>query len=238
MSHKKVEQQFTVISGGGSGLGFALAAEVLARNRNVIILGRDESKLVNASEKLSDKKSGGIIIPFPCDISNQGDVDILAGFLKENNYCIDYLFNNAGTGSFGNAIGNRSPRVDEILGSNLTGMILLTSAILSITPNENNITIINVMSTSALIGRATETVYCAAKWGARGFTEALRAELKGTKRRVVAIYPGGMKTPFWAEAQNRDLSDFMDPADVAEQIAHAVFSTDKIMVTDLTINRP
>jgi len=235
---KSVTREFTVISGGGSGLGYALAAEALARNKNVVILGRNESKLVKTAEELKGKNDNCIIIPFRCDITLQEDVDILAGFLKENNYSIEYLFNNAGTGSFGDASGNRSPRVEEIIGSNLTGMILLTSSMLGITPLQNAITIVNIMSTSALIGRATETVYCAAKWGARGFTEALRAELKGTNRRVVAIYPGGMNTPFWAEAQGRDVSNFMDPAEVAEQIAHAVYSPSHIMVTDLTINRP
>jgi short-subunit dehydrogenase len=238
MTPKKGRNHFTVISGGGSGLGQALAVQVLERDRNVIIIGRDESKLVKTAEKLSASAAGNIIIPFRCDITSQEDVDILCGFLKENSYTVDYLFNNAGTGSFGSATGNRSPHVEEILGSNLTGMILLTAAILSITSKEQPLTLVNVMSTSALIGRATETVYCAAKWGARGFTEALRAEMRGTKRRVVAVYPGGMDTPFWAEAKGKDVSDFMNPADVAEQIAHAVYGSDSITVTEITINRP
>jgi short-subunit dehydrogenase len=236
---KKIENnEYTLISGGGSGLGLALANEALTRHRNVIIIGRDESRLVNAAATLSEINSESRVIPFPCDISNQEEVDILAGFLLENSYSIDYLFNNAGTGSFGSAAGNRSPRVEEILGSNLTGMILLTSAMLSITPPDKPVTIVNVMSTSALIGRSTETVYCAAKWGARGFTEALRAELKGTNRRIVAVYPGGMNTPFWSAAKGKDVSAFMDPADVAAQIAEAVFNGRKIMVTEITINRP
>lgn len=229
---------FSVISGGGSGLGYALASEVVNRQKKVIILGRDESKLIEAAERLTENKKGALVIPFPCDISKQEDIDLLAGFVVENGYAIDFLFNNAGTGSFGNAAGNRSPRVEEILGSNLTGMILLTSAVLSLTPKENRVTIVNIMSTSALVGRSTETVYCAAKWGARGFTEALRVELRGSNRRVVAVYPGGMNTPFWDEAKGKDVSDFMNPADVAEQIAYAVFSDSKIMVTDITINRP
>jgi short-subunit dehydrogenase len=238
MARRLEKNHFTVISGGGSGLGQALAAQAVERDRNVIIIGRDESKLIKASEKLSASDTGNVIIPFRCDITSQEDIDILCGFLKENSYKVDYLFNNAGTGSFGSATGNRSPRVEEILGSNLTGMILMTSAILSITPKEQPITVVNVMSTSALIGRSTETIYCAAKWGARGFTEALRAEMRGTNRRIVAVYPGGMNTPFWAEAKGKDVSDFMNPADVAEQIAHAVYGSDSIMVTEITINRP
>lgn len=238
MTKNNENNRFVLISGGGSGLGMALANESLDRDKNVIITGRDEAKLINAASALSEKKRKAIVLPFPCDSSNQGEVDILAAFIQENGYNVEYLFNNAGTGSFGNAAGNRSPRVEEILGSNLTGMILLTSAVLSITPHDSALTIVNIMSTSALVGRSTETVYCAAKWGARGFTEALKAELRGTNRRVVAVYPGGMNTPFWAEAKGKDVSAFMNPADVAAEIAHAVFSAARIMVTDITINRP
>lgn len=238
MKRTKTDNHFSVISGGGSGLGYALAEEALKRDKNVIIIGRNEARLVSAAQRLSEIKSDGVVIPFPCDISSQEEVDILAGFLVDNSYCVDFLFNNAGTGSFGNVSGNRSPRVEEILGSNLIGMILLTSALLGITPKERSITIVNILSTSALVGRSGETAYCAAKWGARGFTESLRVEFKGTNRRVVAVYPGGMNTPFWSEAKGKDVSAFMDPADVAGQIAFAVYSDAKIMVTDLTINRP
>ena len=66
--------------------------------------------------------------------------------------------------------------IDNAFEANVKGMILLTSQILRITQNEEELTIVNIMSTSALIGRSTEMLYCAAKWGARGFTEALRAE--------------------------------------------------------------
>jgi short-subunit dehydrogenase len=117
-------------------------------------------------------------------------------------------------------------------------MILLTSEILRIAPEKEELTIVNIMSTSALLGRAEETIYCAAKWGARGYTEALRTELKGTKRNIIAVYPGGMKTDFWkVPGQNRDISGFMDPTEVAEKIVNAVMVSDKMLVTDITINR-
>jgi short-subunit dehydrogenase len=94
------------------------------------------------------------------------------------------------------------------------------------------------MSTSALLGRDNETIYCASKWGARGYTEALRAELKGRKRNIIAVYPGGMKTDFYVVAeQDRDISEFMDPKEVAEKIVNAVLVKDKLLVTDITISR-
>ena len=58
----------------------------------------------------------------------------------------------------------------------------------------------------------------AAKWGARGYTEALKAEARGTKVRIIAVAPGGMNTPFWPEPR----PGFMDPADVAATIVDAI----------------
>jgi short-subunit dehydrogenase len=128
--------------------------------------------------------------------------------------------------------------VDTIFEANLKGMILLTSEILRITSKEEELTIINIMSTSALVGRAQETIYCAAKFGARGYSEALRNELKGTRRNIIAVYPGGMKTDFWnIPGQKKDISGFMNPADVAAKIVNAVLVSDKMIVTDITINR-
>ena len=94
------------------------------------------------------------------------------------------------------------------------------------------------MSTSALLGRAEETIYCAAKFGARGYTEALRTELKGKNRNIIAVYPGGMKTDFWnIPGQNRNISGFMDPAEVARKIVNAVLDSKGMIVSDITINR-
>jgi uncharacterized protein len=62
--------------------------------------------------------------------------------------------------------------------------------------------------------------------------------LKGTRRNIIAVYPGGMKTEFWKiPRQGKDLNSFMNPADVAAKIVNAVLVSDKMLVTDITINR-
>ena len=173
-----------------------------------------------------------------CNIGKEEDVKNVGKYLKNNLFTVEYLFNNAGRGLFTKAHTSTSALIDDVFEANLKGMILLTSEILRLTPEEEELTIVNIMSTSALVGRTEETIYCAAKWGARGYTEALRTELKGSKRNIIAVYPGGMKTNFWdIPGQNRDISTFMDPAEVAEKIVKAVIVTDKMFVTDITINR-
>ena len=93
-------------------------------------------------------------------------------------------------------------------------------------------TIVNILSTAALIGKPNESVYCAAKWGARGYTESLKAEAKGTKARIISVAPGGMDTPFWSERR----ADFMDPKDIAAIVVDAIERP--VGLNEIVINRP
>jgi short-subunit dehydrogenase len=231
-------KKISVISGGSGGLGLEIADLLHRQGKNVLILGRNREKLEQAGARLKKISVPGNAVTMICNIGNENDVRKVESYLKENRLTTEYLINNAGIGQFAPAHTSDSAMIDRVFEANIKGMILLTSAILKVTPEEEELTIVNVMSTSALFGRAEETIYCAAKWGARGYTEALRIELKGKKRNIVAVYPGGMKTDFWKIlGQNRDISTFMDPSEVADKIVNAIIVTDKMFVTDITINR-
>lgn len=231
-------KKISVISGGTGGLGLEIASLLIKSGKNVLILGRNSNKLSDASSRLKKTSKNSLTESMICNIGKEEDIKKVGEFLATNSFEVEYLFNNAGMGLFTKAHNSNSALIDRVFEANLKGMILLTSEILRLTPEEQELTIVNIMSTSALFGRAEETLYCAAKWGARGYTEALRTELKGTKRNIIAVFPGGMKTDFWSiPGQNRDISTFMDPAEVAEKIVNAVIVTDKMFVTDITINR-
>lgn len=231
-------KKISIVSGGSSGLGLAMSDLLLANNKNVIILGRDKNRLSDAVNMLNSKSHEAVAASFRCNIGDEEEIKALGRYIIKNQFVTEYLFNNAGRGLFSMAQNTTSAQIDAVFESNLKGLMLLTTEILRITPEEEELTIVNIMSTSALLGRAEESVYCAAKWGARGYTEALRTELKGKKRNIIAVYPGGMKSPFWNVIEhNRNISGFMEPADVAEKIIAAVLVKDILVVTDLTIKR-
>lgn len=231
-------KKISLISGGASGLGLEIADILVRAGKNVVILSRNPEKIDNASERLKKSVKINSVNTVVCNIGKEEDVRTLGDYIVKNSMSVEYLFNNAGMGLFASAESSTSAMIDTVFEANLKGMILLTSEILLLTPKEEELTIVNIMSTSALIGRAQETIYCAAKFGAKGFTEALRNELKGTRRNIIAVYPGGMKTDFWKITdQKKDISSFMDPAEVAEKIVNAVMNSDKMLVTDITINR-
>ncbi len=231
-------KRISIISGGTSGLGYEIAVQLVKSGKNVIVLGRNKQKLTATLSKLKALTTINIAEALACNIGIEKNIWTLCDHIIKNDYSVEYLFNNAGSGLFMKAQLSTTAMIDRVFEANLKGMILLTSQILRITPEEEELSIVNIMSTSALLGRAQETIYCAAKWGARGYTEALRTEFKGTKRNIIAVYPGGMRTDFWnVIGDGRDTSNFMDPQEVAEKIVNAVLVKDKMLVTDITINR-
>ena len=104
---------------------------------------------------------------------------------------------------------------------------------------ESGGTIMNVMSTAATVGKPNESIYCASKWGAKGFTESLRLETKGTKIKVIAVYPGGIQTPFWSEkcGMNPDTSKFMKPDELAKTLTDTLLDKQTLYVADIVINK-
>jgi uncharacterized protein len=231
-------EKISVISGGSSGLGLEIAELLVRLGQNVIILGRNKLKLDSAMARLRNSVRKNFVRALECNIGKEEDIRKLENYITDQNFRVEYLYNNAGHGLFLKAENATSSQIDTIFESNLKGMILLTSIILRLTPEEEELTIINIMSTSALLGRAEETIYCAAKFGARGYTEALRTEYKGKKRNIIAVYPGGMRTEFWKiPGHNRDITGYMDPAEVAGKIVNAVNGSNRLLVSDITINR-
>lgn len=233
-----MSKKISLISGGAGGLGLEIADLLVRSGKNVIIISRSENRLNEASARLRKSAGKNSVETFLCNTGNEDDIRRVGSHIRKSQLSVEYLFNNAGRGLFADADASTSEMVEAVFEANLKGMILLTSEILRITPAEEELTIVNIMSTSALIGRAQETIYCAAKWGARGYTEALRSELKGKRRNIIAVYPGGMKTDFWKmPGHNRNISGFMNPEDVAAKVVNAVMVSDKLTVTDITINR-
>jgi len=195
-----------IVTGASSGLGQAIA-ELLAPRMPVVDVSR--RTLGDASNPETAKR---------------------AIEAAEKLGAIDLLVNCAGVGIFGPAGSYDEKAIDDVLDANLKSTIVFCNALFPRFARDGG-TIVNVLSTAALTGKPNESVYCAAKWGARGYTEALRAEAKGTRARVLSVAPGGMDTPFWPERRE----GFMDPKEIAAVIVDAIDR--RVNVTELVITR-
>lgn len=233
-----MKKSVALVTGGSSGLGFEIARCLVERGIDTWIVGRSGEKLANAVALLRKSANSAEIASFIANIGEEQQVKALFNHLESKGLVVDKIFNVAGIGLFGDASNITEGMIDKVFEANLIGLILVTSYGLR-SMKDNGGTIYNVLSTAALVGREKESVYCAAKWGARGFTEAVRAATKGTKISIVSIYPGGMNTPFWSEncGLSPDVSKFMKPSDVAARIIDLMSRQDTSIVTEATINR-
>ena len=122
----------------------------------------------------------------------------------------------------------------------LKGMVLWSVETLK-ADGEQNLKIANVMSTAATRGNPNESVYCATKWGEKGYTKSLQAAYKGTSVKIVGVYPGGIDTPFYRDSHDYVSEEkqhtFMRADQLAEVILFNLVNKANLTVTDIEINR-
>jgi short-subunit dehydrogenase len=229
---------YTIITGGSSGLGFELSKFLVAEGKNIIIIGRNKEKLKKAQNKLSELNGNSVVIAYSLDISDESQVDQFFDDLIAKKIKVNYLYNNAGKGFYGNVENISSKDINEVFNANLIGLILMTSRFIRLTKNNGTYSrVVNILSTAALVGKKMESVYNSAKWGAKGFLESVRDEMKGTNIDIIICCPGGMNTEFWNDIESGYAFDtFMDPEWVAEEIIKTT-TDERLVVTDLVINR-
>ncbi len=222
-----------IITGASSGLGLELSTRLVTEDYFIVGVSRKTPTDQRWLEWVKQNRC----VHVAGDISREDTV--MEAFAKANHFGrLDLLINCAGEGVFG-PVGSISRQdIDDVLSGNLVGTILFSQAALTQFRTSGGL-IVNIMSTASLIGRSNEAIYCAAKWGARGYTESLRIEAKGTNAKVIAIYPGGMNTPFWTKAKGAhvDPHKFISPAVVADMILNSLTMHDGGYISDITINR-
>ncbi|MBM7072559.1 SDR family NAD(P)-dependent oxidoreductase [Shewanella sp. 202IG2-18] len=223
---------YIIIVGATGGLGQAITKELLTQKKKMLLLGRQSKKLIEL-QKLSAE-----YIDVQCiDVS---DNLILEHFLDElmvANGAPTMLINCAGSGLFGQLTDLNSKEIESTLSNNLLSVINPCKTLFEPMKRAGG-TMVNIMSTAALKGKAGESIYCAAKWGVRGFTESLREEAKGSKLRIVSVYPAGMNTPFWDHSDVDYPTDtFMSAEEAADMIVNALPQAEKGYISEITLAR-
>lgn len=204
-----------IITGGGSGLGLALARKY-NKNFNVCLIGRTETKLKQAVKTFP--KTDKIVSYKVCDVTDEEQVlNVLRSiFINEQ---VHSLINNAGTGIFQPLESLSEKDIKCMIETNIYGTIYPTRAALPLFKKQGYGKVMNIISTAGLRGKVNESVYCASKFAVRGFTESLVKEWEGSGIYPTAVYMGGMDTPFWDESDHiKDRSRLKSPEMVAELI--------------------
>jgi 3-oxoacyl-[acyl-carrier protein] reductase len=219
-----------LITGGSSGIGYAIAKALSEAGARVAITGRNEKRLAEAARDLKAH-------PIRADVAREEDVSRTYKEVLEAFGHLDILVNNAGFGIFKPLV--EMPRVDfeAVFATNVTGAMLMgrEAAKHFVARKQGNI--VNICSTASLRGAPNGTAYYASKFALRGMTECWRAELRQHNIRVFLINPSEVITSFASAAgiaQNENPTKLR-----GEEIGHMVRSAlemdDRGFTPELTV---
>ncbi|KAF6766777.1 Short-chain dehydrogenase/reductase SDR [Kalmanozyma brasiliensis GHG001] len=188
-----------VITGGAGGLGYAMAEYFLSLNKKVILVGRTESKLAEASKKLSNA---------PYYVLDTGSVKDIPAFTKKvlsEHPEVDCLINNAGVQRPLEVQNLALDKVDNEIDINIRGPVHLATAFLDHLKTKKLGVIVNVSSVLGFVPYSIiNPVYNSTKAFCHFWSEAQRVQLKNTNVRVVEIVPPSVGTDLHRERENPD----------------------------------
>jgi NAD(P)-dependent dehydrogenase (short-subunit alcohol dehydrogenase family) len=185
--HSTLAGQHAVVTGGGSGIGAAIAEALLRAGARVTLMGRNAERLDAQREKCS---ALGNVACISVDVAQE---DSVANAFREAG-AVDILINNAGQAQAAPFIHTDMALWQRMLDVNLTGVFLGTRAVLPGMLERGHGRIVNVASTAGQIGYAYVAAYCAAKHGVIGLTRSLALEVATKGVTVNAVCPGYTET--------------------------------------------
>ncbi len=219
-----------LVTGASSGIGRAIARNLLQQGHHVIGVSRDGGKFIRHMENFS---------PVQLDLSQLNDLPKKFRELEQAFPEIDVVVFCAGMGQFGSVEEFSYDQIEGLMTINFTSQAFLTRALLPALKRKERSDLIFIGSEAALKGSRKGAVYCASKFAVRGFTQALREECGKSNVRVCLINPGMVKTAFFEPLSfepGDDDSNFIEPEDVAEAVSYVLNSRAQIVVDEINLS--
>lgn len=218
----KENTKVAIVTGGGSGIGLAIAERFVADQMETIIIGRDEAKLDAAKKKL-----GKHCHSFPFDLTDTAGIPTLVKNILEQFGHIDILVNNAGINMKKEFTDVTDEEFQRVLQTNVTAVFVLSREVVKHMETRKSGSIVNISSMASQYGIPKVIAYTASKSAIEGMTRAMAVELSPKGIRVNCIAPGFIATDMSAKALNNDkerkekvisrtpMGYMGDPADIA-----------------------
>ena len=239
----KNSKQSVIVTGAGSGIGYAIADRFVERGANLLLVGRTEAKLAKAAEQLDAPQQ---VAHFTGDITQPEAAERIVNAARDRFSRVDVLVNNAGIFHTKPFTDYSIAELDEYLGY-LRGTFALTQAVVrQMRRQGEGGAIINISTILAFNGVAgvPSSAPMAAKGGITALTKNLSIELAADNIRINAVAPGVVPTPLYGELRNEQLAALHNmqplgrygtPNDIADAVvylANATWVTGVILPVD------
>ena len=213
-----------LVTGAGRGIGRAISLRLAAEGIGVVAVARSEDELVQLREQIT--ATGGRCWIIAADLGDpQQPGRVVAEAVKLAGR-LDILINNAGLAWIKPVSDISFQEWRNLFALNMDAVFLLTQAVLPIFQDQQSGQIVNIGSDASLKGIKGMSCYCASKFALRGFTLALREELKGSGIRLNLLLPGPVNTTIIAEGDHPGLIEPDDVADLVWQVIALPARTD------------
>lgn len=232
----RLENQVCVVTGGGSGVGKAIAAQLLQHGAKVVIAGRDAAKLEATATEL-----GAGVLYVPTDVSDAKQCQNLIQMATDQFGRVDVLINNAGANLKARTVRELTPESwDQMIGANLHGAFYCIHAVLPQMLERKAGLIINIVSVAGKranpLGGAA---YVAAKHGMGALGTVLANEEKESGIRISNIFPGEIDTPILVNRPRpvtaEQLAVILKPEDVASAVLFVANCPPHVSIPELVI---
>lgn len=183
-----LKDKVAVVTGAGSGIGRALAQALGARGCRLALADVNAATLAETARGLPGAMTQAL------DVADRKAVYAFADAVKQRFGTAHVVINNAGVAVSQSVNDMTWEDFEWLMGINFWGVAYGTKAFLPMLLAQDEGAIVNLSSVFGIVGVPMQSAYNAAKFAVRGFTEALRHELKDTKVRSICVHPGGIKT--------------------------------------------
>ncbi|MHB8483107.1 MAG: SDR family NAD(P)-dependent oxidoreductase [Nitrospiria bacterium] len=190
----KLNNKIAIVTGGGTGIGKAIATAFVKEGARVMICSRNMAQLILTARALNEPQGEEKVFPFQTDINKKEEVEKSVEEVVKKWGGLHILVNNAGKSGRLPLLEAKDEEWLDILDSNLNGMYFFSKAALRTIKDNTQGRIINISSVLGKFGVSGYTAYCASKHGVVGFSSALALEVASRGITVNTICPGWVDT--------------------------------------------
>src|ERR1043166_3137053 len=185
-----------LITGASSGIGREFARQLANRARTIVLVARRSERLAELRDELLKGNPELEVHVRVVDLADKAQIESMIDSLARDNIAIDLLVNNAGLGDSGPFATSDAIRNEQMMLVNIVALTSLTRALLPQMIAKRRGAILNISSSAGFLPIPGDAVYAATKAYVTSFSEALRAELRGTGVSVCAVCPGPVRIEF------------------------------------------